>query len=360
VKFDATIVGAGPSGLAAAICCAEVGLKVCVLERAVFPRECVGESVHPGAEALFGRLGVAAAVEDAGFERYPGIRVVRGEKESLQSFGGSRRKPWKGFHLWRPDFDQILMNRAKALGVVCLEQCGRSEVDIGNRKASVRTRLGAIDSQLVVDATGRNRWIARQLGLKIRTCSGPLVARYGYRRGRSRMCRETPFFVQRSDGWDWIAQVRVDLFQWILLRHGQCRSGPQSLPDWLMELGEEQPSRGADVTWRFVPECAGRRYFLVGDACSVIDPSASHGIIKALSSGILAANCIHKILQGEFADQDKIASGYIAWQWKWFQRDALRLRELRGIDDVDDMGRNAAGRTSRIDANVGLFFTSAL
>lgn len=337
MKFDATIVGAGPSGLAVAICCAEVGLKVCVLERAVFPRECVGESVHPGVEALFSRLGIASAVADAGFERYAGIRVVRGGKESFDTFGGSRRKPWKGFHLWRPDFDQILLNRAKALGVAYFERCGRSEIKIETRRVSVRTRLGGIDSELVVDATGRNRWVARQLGLRVRTCSRPLIAQYGYRRGLSQVCRDIPLFVQKADGWDWIARVRVDLYQWILLRNGKCRSGPQPLPDWLMELGEEQPSRGADVTWRFVPECAGERYFLVGDACSVIDPSASHGILKALSSGILAASCINKVLQGKSADQERITNGYMAWQWKWFQRDSLMLHRMNTAQDMDKM-----------------------
>jgi flavin-dependent dehydrogenase len=343
VNFDATIVGAGPSGLAAAICCAEVGLKVCVLERGIFPRECVGESVHPGVEALFGRLGIAAAVGEAGFQRYAGIRVLRGNEEIFDAFGGSRKKPWEGFHLWRPVFDQILLDRAKMLGVAYFEHCGRSQVEIRTRKVSTQTPLGTIGSEIVVDATGRNRWIAQQLGLRVQTYSRPLIARYGYRRGHSRICRQTPLFVRRAGGWDWIARIREDLYQWICLRPSQRQTG--RLPNWLMGLREDGPPRGADVTWRFVPECAGRRYFLVGDACSVLDPSASHGIIKALSSGILAASCIYKILREGFLDDEGIAHGYSAWQWKWFRRDASALRRLQALDDsIEKHGRPAGDR----------------
>jgi flavin-dependent dehydrogenase len=332
MNFDVSIVGAGPSGLAAAICCAEVGLRVCVLERATFPRDCVGETVHPGVEALFSRLGIAASVGDAGFQRFVGIRVVRDDQESFYAFGGSRRKPWRGYHLWRSDFDQILLDRAEMLGVDYFEQCGRSQVEIGTRKVSIQTRLGTIESQIVVDATGRNRWIGRQLGLRVTNCSRPLIARYGYRRGRARVCRGAPLFVHRVDGWDWIARIREDLYQWIFLRHGQRRTRQQRLPDWLMELREEGAPRGADVTWRIVPECAGPRHFLVGDACSVLDPSASHGIIKALSSGILAASCIHKMLQEGFRNQERIAHGYRAWQLKWLRRDSSALRRLQTLD----------------------------
>src|ERR1700730_8448047 len=127
MKSDVSIVGAGPAGLATAICCADAGLKVCVLERSNFPRPRVGESVHPGAEALFHRLGIAKDVIRAGFLRYSGIWVSRDGKKDFHAFGGSEQEPWQGFHLWRPEFDQILLDRARAAGVVFIEGCNPSQ-----------------------------------------------------------------------------------------------------------------------------------------------------------------------------------------------------------------------------------------
>jgi flavin-dependent dehydrogenase len=72
----------------------------------------------------------------------------------------------------------------------------------------------------------------------------------------------------------------------------------------------------------------------VGDAAAVLDPSSSHGVIKALSSGILAASCIEKKLRHPSEDNEQIEEGYCAWQRKWFQRDALRVKTLNDWDGV--------------------------
>lgn len=72
---DVVIVGGGPAGSAAAIACAGTGLNVVLVERAAFPREAPGETLHPGVESLLERLGVAGAVRAAGFLRHEGTWV---------------------------------------------------------------------------------------------------------------------------------------------------------------------------------------------------------------------------------------------------------------------------------------------
>ena len=328
MKFDVSIVGAGPAGLATAICCAEAGLKVCVLERSNFPRLCVGESVHPGAEALFQRLGIAEDVACAGFLRYSGIWVSRDGKKDFHAFGGSAQEPWEGFHLWRPDFDQMLLNRARAAGAVCIEECNPFEAEVINQKVEIRSKVGPIESSVVVDGTGRSRWLARQWRLKLETYSRMLIARYGYQQGSCLAYSDGPLFVLRQDGWDWTARVRADLYQWISLRFGGHKTVSKWPPREFRQLRETGPHRGADVTWRLVAEPAGRHHFLVGDACAVLDPSSSHGIIRALSSGILAATCIREVLRQGFKNYGEVVQGYCAWQRKWFQEDASILRNL--------------------------------
>ena len=328
MKCDIVVLGAGPAGLATAICCAEAGLDVRILERSSFPRPSVGEAVHPGAEALFERLAVADPVRKADFVRHTGIWIKRQNKREFIPFGEAAGKAWRGFQLWRPTFDQILSDRARELGCEFLAPSILCEVVRNTRRVKVVTSAAIFETKVVVDGTGRNRWLARRWRLPIRTFSSPLVARYEYAEGRCSDLYNNPVFVPTSAGWEWIARVHRNLYQRIELRYTQNDAGfkkPSNGFDGLRKVGRP---RGANVTWSIVEPSASLQYFLVGDAAVVLDPSSSHGILRALSSGILAANCITQIFGNEKRLGDAAVAGYKAWQRKWFLQDVNRLRRF--------------------------------
>ena len=70
LNSSTAIIGAGPAGCAAAIELARAGKQVVLLETSTFPRHRPGESLHPGVEVIFEKLGVADAVNSAGFVRH--------------------------------------------------------------------------------------------------------------------------------------------------------------------------------------------------------------------------------------------------------------------------------------------------
>jgi flavin-dependent dehydrogenase len=80
-----------------------------------------------------------------------------------------------------------------------------------------------------------------------------------------------------------------------------------------------------DVTWRWVQELAGLGYFMVGDAATVLDPAASHGVLKALMTGIMSAHLIVQAMTGA-ASEASCAAEYRAWVQNWFYHDVAQLK----------------------------------
>jgi flavin-dependent dehydrogenase len=137
-------------------------------------------------------------------------------------------------------------------------------------------------------------------------------------------------FTTTQSGWQWIARVRPGLYQWITASWRADRPNRDEVPHRMRELRETAPTRGADVSWRILREPAGRGYFAVGDAAAVLDPSSSHGVLRALSTGIMAAHCIRARLLRN-ADASTMIRFYNDWVRRWFTADCDRLREIHRV-----------------------------
>ena len=321
---DVAIAGAGPAGSSAAIWCARHGLHTILLEAQPFPRDRPGESLHPGVEPLFEQLGVAAAVRAAGFHRYRGHWVSWAAPPRFDEFGSGAEGPWLGFQAWRADLDAILLREAVSAGATLLQPCRVSAPILENRRiAGVRYQSGEVHARFTIDATG-GHWLQRRAGIAVRRVSRRLVASYGYRAGTSPEIGADPVLAGSPAGWTWTARLRPALYAWTRLDFARPDRRPPAVLDRLEAAG---PVRCADVTWRIAEGCAGEGYFAVGDAASVTDPAASHGVLKALMSGILAADLIARTSRGTLTES-AAAAAYRDWVRQWFERDTRRLAEL--------------------------------
>jgi flavin-dependent dehydrogenase len=83
-------------------------------------------------------------------------------------------------------------------------------------------------------------------------------------------------------------------------------------------------ARKADMTWRVVTECSGSGYFIAGDAAAVMDPTSSHGVLRALMSGMYAAQTI--ICSMRYGRAINNQSVYKSWLTNWFEADSIALR----------------------------------
>jgi len=325
---DIVVVGAGPAGTAAAICSRRAGLRVAILDRAAFPRFQVGESLHPGVEVILDKLGVAERIVKHALIRYDGIWIERGGSRSFAPFGADRRGRWCGLQVERAELDRALCDKARELGAVVLQPCRVRGVVRDGADMLIDCEQGTLRARIVIDATGARRFVATQLGGEPVLCSPRIIARYGYRAGEAPRLSDRPVFITKRSGWQWIARVRPGVYQWITACWGADGLNRDDVPHQLRGLRESAPTRGADVSWRILREPAGRGYFAVGDAAAVLDPSSSHGVLRALSTGIMAAYCARARLRKN-AEESTIIRFYNGWVRRWFTADCDRLRDIR-------------------------------
>ncbi len=326
---DVIVVGGGPAGAAAAIACATRNLSVCLLERSRFAEDRPGETLHPGVEPLLEQLGVGDRLHRVVGARHPGIWVAWGGPPRFEAFGGDADGPWQGFQVERAGFDAALLARAADVGVEIRRPCrvvGVLPQDGVHR--GVLTNAGPVVGRMVVDASGRGGALARRRGLRRPAHSPRLLASYGYVRGACPVRDQAPCLAGDASGWTWTALVAPHLYQWTRLSFSSA-TAVDWLPEELRGLAESRRSRAVDVSWRMASETAGEGWFLVGDAAACLDPASSHGVLRAIMSGMMAGHLIGAVLAGAVPETEALKA-YHAWMAEGFQADVARMRHFYG------------------------------
>jgi flavin-dependent dehydrogenase len=326
--YDVLTVGGGPSGAAAAIAGAQQGLRIALVEHKTFPRPHPGETLHPGIEPVLKKLGVWDEFVGLGFIRIPGIWVSWNTPACLHHYGQDATGSWHGYQAWRAQFDHLLLRRAAALGVDVRQPCTALQPVVrGQRATGLVTSHGRLSADFVVDASGPGHWLARRLNIPWRNNSPKFVAWYGY----SAACRisdaQLPLLRSTEGGWTWLAQVREDLYHWIRLDLSGENTSRPTPPEELLTHSSPPSCMAANVTWRRPQRLAGPGYLLSGDAAWVLDPACSHGVLKAIMSGMMAAHIVGTILRTPASEAQRLRQ-YAQWLGAWYAADRQKLRAL--------------------------------
>src|SRR5947208_9519639 len=166
-QFDVAIVGARCAGSPLAALLAGRGLRVCVVDGALFPSETLSTHViQPCGVAALRRLGVLDSLLAAGAVPLTRFTLVAGDaridadlEDEAEAFGAP------GLCVRRVTLDELLVRAAAAAGAevrtgekVCslLQDNGRVE--------GVETARGALRARLVVGADGRRSTVAALVG----------------------------------------------------------------------------------------------------------------------------------------------------------------------------------------------------
>jgi flavin-dependent dehydrogenase len=338
--FDFAVAGGGPAGSSAAIALAQKGHSVLLIERETFPRFHIGESLLSSANDSLAALGLT---ERIAAERFPvkwGARLLTHDGASGRDVNFADvtevARP-QTYQVPRADFDRMLLERAKELGVDVREghrvtSCEFTEqaailefAPTGNGSgASARVQVRAL-----VDASGREGLIARKLNLRT---DEPLLANIGifsHYANVPRLPDDRPNdirIVARSDsGWFWLIPISNELMSvGVVLPKSLYLQMPEGTPEERLERAiADTPvvaelMRNARREWPIRVEkdfsysasaYAGDRWILAGDAGSFLDPVFSTGVSIAMESGIEAAEELDRAkARGRFS-----ANGFAAF-----------------------------------------------
>jgi halogenation protein CepH len=314
---DVLVIGGGPGGSTAATMLARKGHQVVLLERERFPRHHIGESLLPASIPVLEELGVLPAIQQAGFLPKWGATMIWGKENTPWSwyFRETNQKYLHAYQVWRPHFDQLLLDNSRAHGVEVREGHAVREVLFEDGRA-VGVRFTANDAvehiahaHFIVDASGQSALLGRQLDVRRWDPLFQNLAVYGYFAGAQRLPApdETNILVESyPHGWFWNIPLHTG---WMSVgavvdshtgQEGVRHTSPQR---FLMEQIAQAPytrqmlqeaglACGPFVIkdWSYVSEeVVGDGYILVGDAACFVDPLFSSGVHLALMAGVLAA-----------------------------------------------------------------------
>lgn len=294
---DVAIVGAGPAGSACALTLRAhaPSLSVALFEASRFETPRLGETLPPAARTLLDQLGVFGAFRAAGHREVHGTAAAWGSERPYDNdFVFFAHGP--GWHLDRAAFDRMLAEEAEKRGVDV-----RLDTPVHDACA-----LGA---RFVVDATGNATVATRTFGARFVTIDHLVSFARFYESAGDGDPRTT--VESFSDGWWYTAALpnggRViacmtdaDIARRIALADpGSWNAALDAMP--ILGAFARKASGAGGIVARSVesrrlePPC-GDGWLAVGDAASRFDPLSSHGITKALRSGIFAGYAIGDLL----------------------------------------------------------------
>jgi flavin-dependent dehydrogenase len=327
-KGEIIIIGAGPSGSIAGALLQNQGFKVTILERLLFPRFSIGESLLPQCMEFIKQAGMLDSLVNAGFQFKNGASFVYQDRHTEFSFE-DKFSPGMGttFQVQRGRFDKLLADEAVRMGVDIQWQMEVLAADFsGDRpELTVRDQHGEVmtyRADFVLDASGFGRILPRLLDLESPSGFPVRQALFGHiedRIGEGRFDRNKiriTVHPEYKDVWFWL----------IPFSNGRSSVGVVAEPEFLQGWDSNDQALkdiiGQDTSLTALLENAvfdekintivgysanvkslyGKGYALLGNAGEFLDPVFSSGVTIAMKSASLAADVLLRQFNNEPVD----------------------------------------------------------
>lgn len=328
--YDFIIIGGGPTGSTSATYLSRKGFKVLVLEKEIFPRQHVGESLLPFCYPIFKELGVLEEMKKR-FVRKPGARFSNhdGKQSSTWCFKNFiKDESSVSFHVVRADFDKMLLDNSIKNGAIVLEGAKVESVDLNsiNDTASVNYTLEGRTQKdkchFLIDASGQDTFLGKRLGGKSAYKDLDRIAFLThwtgakYNQGIDVGLLQIVYLEQHKSGWFGVQPVGKDRLSVGLVIDRKYLKGQKEkfiksgIIDWQRELYLQeiknctltneilenaeiaQPLIIASDFSYYLDKTYGKNYAILGDAGKFLDPIFASGVYLGMNSARMFAEAL--------------------------------------------------------------------
>lgn len=330
-NVDVLVIGAGPSGTIASSIIKQAGYSVQVVEKMLFPRFVIGESLLPRCMEALEEAKFLDAVKAKAFQQKDGAKFVMNDGAICDfNFNQQYTQGWDWtWQVPRSEFDKVLADECEKMGVPISYETEVTDIKIYNdhsittvKKADGTTET--IRAKFIVDGSGYGRVIPRLFGLERPSSLPPRKTIFCHMSDPKRAENYEPdriiVYVYNKTTWVWIIpfsngntslgfvgdpeffdQFKGDTTQ-------QYQQMIASVPYLQERFGEaamqwEQPRQLQ--SWSVTTDkFYGDGFVLTGNVTEFLDPVFSSGVTLAAASAQLAAKLVIKHLKGETVDWD--------------------------------------------------------
>jgi flavin-dependent dehydrogenase len=387
-RAEVLVIGGGPAGSTIAAILAKNGLSVLLLEREVFPRYHIGESLLASCLPTLRLSGAFDKVAAAGFQVKRGS-VFQWESDKWLLDWRKLVDPdaWS-WQVDRASYDEILLRNAADQGATVIEGANVRRVAFdGERPVAVdwthqddRDTVRSASFDFLVDASGRTGVLSkRHFDMRTPHELFQNVGVWGYWQG-ARLLPGSPEgainVLSSPDGWFWHIPLAGGLWSVGFVtdrrKFAQGREMHSSLeeyyldrvrePDdmrWVLTGATFQGKVRAEQDYSYVSDrFSGPGYVIIGDAACFLDPLLSTGVHLAQYSGMVGAAAIATLLRGEMPEQQALTFFDCVYRRAYSRMLALVGRmyeQFIGMDDYFAWSEQLVHESSRGPAAVQAF-----
>jgi len=326
-SVDVAVIGGGPAGTTLANLVARAGWSVLVLEKDRHPRFHIGESLLPHNIRIFRRLGLEQALARIGVYKPGADFTSDAPNEDVQGirFDDALDVPdgcGHAYQVLRSELDRLLFDAAGRAGATLVADARVRNADFEPGQKPVLSiehagREHRVTARYVVDASGRDAFLARKFQSQRRNRAHGTAALYGHFRNVHRRAGEAAGNISIywfDQGWIWMIPLPDGVMsvgavcnpEYLKLRgknvqrffEDTLRRNPHA---WRrMEAGEPVSSITATGNYSYYSRRRdGERWLMIGDAGVFVDPVFSSGVYFGMHSAELAADVILAHLAGK-------------------------------------------------------------
>ncbi|MEZ9266092.1 NAD(P)/FAD-dependent oxidoreductase [Vibrio splendidus] len=336
LSTQVVIIGAGPSGSIAASLLHKKGIDVRVIEKSLFPRFSIGESLLPACMEVIEQAGMSEAVADANFQFKDGAAFRKNGVYTAFNFEDKfSAGPGTTFQVQRGAFDKVLADTAEAQGVTIDYQHELMGINFTEDSTILDVQVldgerYQLEAQYVLDGSGFGRVLPKMLDLEEPSSLPPRKAIFTHINDHI-SATETDLEYDRNKILISVHPTNPDVWYWLIpFSNGVSSFGIVGEPKFfesypedkiaaIKQLATEDPGLAEILANAEYPNPAGEiggysanvkhlatdKYALLGNAGEFLDPVFSSGVTIAMKSAQFAVECVEKQLNGEKVDWDR-------------------------------------------------------